>query len=600
MTAIDATMPRRAAAAMTWRTECLLAAAVALLVLSLHAYAGFPTLASSRGDNDSLLRLVQIRDLIAGQGWYDLHQYRMGPAGGFVMHWSRLVDAPVAAIILAASALGGSMAAGETMALVAWPLLLMAAALAFVLRIARAVGGEWTTLPALTIGGAALHFIGIFAPGNIDHHNVQLVLTLAVLAALVAGRGFAGGAIAGVACALMLAVGMETLPYVAVAGLVAALGFLRAGREQAAKACGFGIGFGGGGALAFVATVAPAAWAAAQCDAYSIPQFSIALVSGVGLAAASAFPPLAGSFARRFLALALLGVAVAAAVVLAFPQCLADPYAGLDPRLRTFWLSAITEAQPVTSVLATNWAMAASYYATPLIALAVLAWRQRGAQASPAGWVVAAFLATAFAISLWQVRGAMFSIPLGAIPLAAWVGDRRRAAASRTGGDTLRMVLAWIVSLNVAWTAAANAAAKTFGAPSSPSAQDFAGSCDRADDYAALAAEPATTVLAVSNLGAPVIRYTRHRVFAGPYHRNIAGNLLALDALMGSADAARAVVGGNAVGLVVVCRGNGETAALVEWSPQGFLAALVNGDVPAWLEKLPRRDGETLEVYRVR
>ena len=49
------------------------------------------------GDNDSLLRLVEIRDLLGGQGWFDLHQYRMGPPGGFVMHWSRLVDAPIAA-----------------------------------------------------------------------------------------------------------------------------------------------------------------------------------------------------------------------------------------------------------------------------------------------------------------------------------------------------------------------------------------------------------------------------------------------------------------------------------------------------------------------
>ena len=62
------------------------------------------------GDNDSLLRLVQIRDLIGGQGWFDLHQYRMGPDGGFVMHWSRLVDAPIAAIMLAVAAVTGSMA----------------------------------------------------------------------------------------------------------------------------------------------------------------------------------------------------------------------------------------------------------------------------------------------------------------------------------------------------------------------------------------------------------------------------------------------------------------------------------------------------------
>ena len=97
----------------------MLGLAGALLALCLQALAGFPTLAAANGDNDSLLRLVEIRDLIGGQGWFDLHQYRMGPAGGFVMHWSRLVDAPIAAIIFAVTALTGKLATGETFALFA-------------------------------------------------------------------------------------------------------------------------------------------------------------------------------------------------------------------------------------------------------------------------------------------------------------------------------------------------------------------------------------------------------------------------------------------------------------------------------------------------
>ena len=128
------------------------------------AWAGFPTLPAAAGDNDSMLRLVEIRDLIGGQGWFDLHQYRMGPQGGFVMHWSRLVDAPIAAIILVVSAFTGKLATGETAVLLAWTTLLMAAALAFTLRIVRAVGGDWALLPALIICTAALHFGGPFGP----------------------------------------------------------------------------------------------------------------------------------------------------------------------------------------------------------------------------------------------------------------------------------------------------------------------------------------------------------------------------------------------------------------------------------------------------
>src|SRR5882762_9764984 len=143
MTVTETMMPRSTVHPVTWRNDAVLGLAGALLALCLHAAAGFPTLAMTSGDNDSLLRLVEIRDLIGGQGWFDLQQYRMGPQGGFEMHWSRLVDAPIAAIILVVSAFTGKLATGETAALLVWPTLLMAATLTFMLRLARAVGDHW-------------------------------------------------------------------------------------------------------------------------------------------------------------------------------------------------------------------------------------------------------------------------------------------------------------------------------------------------------------------------------------------------------------------------------------------------------------------------
>ena len=40
------------------------------------------------------MRLAQLRDWLAGQGWYDLTQRRV--AGGYESHWSRLIDAGLA------------------------------------------------------------------------------------------------------------------------------------------------------------------------------------------------------------------------------------------------------------------------------------------------------------------------------------------------------------------------------------------------------------------------------------------------------------------------------------------------------------------------
>jgi hypothetical protein len=404
----------------------------------------------------------------------------------------------------------------------------------------------------------------------------------------------------------MLAVGMETLPYIAVAGLTASAAYLLGDRAEAAKdvakdaakAAGFGLGLAGVGLAAFVATVPASDWLSPSCDAYSIPQFAVAAISGLGLAAIAASPALGRTLGRRLGALLALAIAVAVIAVTAFPQCLADPYAGLDPRLQQFWLNQVTEAQSFWGVLSEDWVKAAGMYVTPVLALAVLGLRLRRCSNAP-GWILMAFLTAAFAVSLWQVRGATFSLPLAAITLAVWVGDwRHRTALTSDRTSMLRMALVWLVSLNVTWSAVAHAASAALR-DTAPAATPT-GTCERPADYALLAAQPPTTVLAISNLGPPILARTPHRTLAGPYHRNVIGNLLALDAFMGTAEQAQPTIERNRIGLVAICRGNAETALLTRPAPTGLLAALIRGEPPDWLEKLPQAAGEPLEIYRVR
>src|SRR5437868_12898428 len=51
-------------------------------------------------DADDNMRLMQVRDLLHGQPWYDLRQHRMNSPAGANIHWSRLVDLPIAALLL--------------------------------------------------------------------------------------------------------------------------------------------------------------------------------------------------------------------------------------------------------------------------------------------------------------------------------------------------------------------------------------------------------------------------------------------------------------------------------------------------------------------
>src|SRR6185503_6098456 len=98
-----------------------LAVAATLLI---HGFAALPEGVST----DDAMRLVEVRDWLAGQDWFDLTQHRLSPPTGVAMHWSRLIDLPLAALILAGDGLFGRVGA-ERLALAVWPLLLFLAAL---------------------------------------------------------------------------------------------------------------------------------------------------------------------------------------------------------------------------------------------------------------------------------------------------------------------------------------------------------------------------------------------------------------------------------------------------------------------------------------
>lgn len=582
-----------------WRLDLLAAILAACVMVGVQAVSGFPTLHSSGGDNDSMMRLVQIRDWVSGQPWSDLMQYRMGPEGGFLMHWSRIVDLPVAAIMLAAGALTGSMATGETVAEVLWPALLFMVALWLMLSVARRMYGDEAFLPMLVVGGITLNFMGIFTPRALDHHNLQLVLLLAVVALLLARRGGAAFA-AGLCAVAMLAVGLETLPYVAVAGGIAAITFLVLGGAASSFAAGYGAGFAAAALLALLATVPASSWWIGGCDAYSAGLAVVATIAGTGLALVAMLTGSRGP-ASRLAGLVLLGAATTAAAVFLVPSCFADPYAGLDPDLRKFWLDSVIEAQPLWRILERQPKMAPQHYATVVIALVLLAVEIRR-KAAFGVLAMFAFLVAAFAVSVWQVRGSTFSLALAAIPLAGWIAVWRGRVAAGKAGAGVRMALAWLLSLSMAWGAAAHGIADLAdgGRKKAKEAAAAKNACYADADYDVLAAQPPTTVLAVSNLGSSILANTHHRTFAGPYHRNVEGNLLALRAFLGDAAQARAIMQAGRAGLLAFCPGNAESGSLAGWAADGFMADLMRGEVPQWLEAVPGTEDRPLRLFHLR
>ncbi|MGE0279856.1 MAG: GtrA family protein [Rhizobiaceae bacterium] len=562
------------------------------IVLAMEAARGFPGVANFGGDNDSLLRMVEIRDLLAGQDWFDLTQYRLGLDGGTAMHWSRLIDAPIAALILLVAWLTGSVSVGEGVAAAVWPALTYAVSLYFLVRAAERLGGEQAVLPAAVIGGICLYSIAIFQPGMIDHHNVQFALTVATISLLLDAEDRAARALpAGITAGLSIAIGMETAPSIASIGAAVGLLYLVRGGRSGKVAASFGVGFAATGLAVLVLTLPAAHWRMEACDAFSAVQFWVMVIGGLGLAASTIPAALNETMARRAVGLGCVALAIVAVLAVFFPQCLAAPLSDLDPRQKIYWLDSIHEAQSAWSALMLEPVPAMGRLATPLLALTVMVVAAYRRGASAAGVLVGIPLLASVMVTAWQIRGGAFAAGLAVIPLAAWVGAWRAEASSGVPAQ-LKMVAAWLLSINLVWSGFAQAFVAA-GKPAEAAASE--NECLRASDYALLNTLPAATVLSGINQGSSILAFTRHRALAGPYHRNV-GNIAAYEAISSEPERARKILIDSGVSLIAVCRAFDENPGL---APDTLHARVTRGDSPTWLQIVPASKGQPIEIYTV-
>ena len=552
-------------------------------------------------DNDDVMRLVQIRDLMGGQGWFDLTQYRLGLEDGTLMHWSRLVDVPIANLIGFFSQFLDPLQA-EAAALFVWPLLLLLPLFTGVAIAARHLGGRDGMLVALALTALFALTQARFQPGAIDHHNVQMVLIALIAAGLTDrefGRFWYG--LAGVAAGLAVAVGAETVPVVGICCAAVAIAWAAVGERARNAACAFGLAFAATLTACFYLLVPPNSYGVVVCDGFSAGFYVLGTVGG-GVLFLSAALASRRSLPLRFGALAVGGVAVGVATVLIAPQCLQSPLADLDPLLKTMWLDHVTEAKSILSLAQTKPEAVAGHFAVPVIALAVCIWQGLRSDRRVQYWMLAAVIGLAFAISLVQVRGAVFANLLAILPLAALVGEKRAAlhATAKPGlGLTLQFAVLAIFSAQIVWSMIGLVALKGAGSAAVVvnNAADPKEACATASGLASLAAQPPGVVSAVTNMGSDILRYTPHRALAAPYHRNQGGMLTQLHIAMADTVEAEAFLRGAGVTLVAFCPTDPEAIGLARIYPDSLTAALMAGEAPSYLQ--PVEGAGPIALYRL-
>lgn len=546
------------------------------------------------GDTDDNLRIAQVRAWLAGQGWYDLRQYRLDPPLGADIHWSRIPDLPIAGIMLLGRLLVSGATAEKAAVAIApmLPLIIAMLALAITARRLIAPGAFVLALVALVSAQAVMN---MFAPLRIDHHGWQL----AMLAVMVAGGADPdrrrGGLTAGIAAAVSLSIGLEMLPYVALAAGAVALAWVW-DEHQRDRLRGFGLALGLGATVGFL-LFASYANRRPVCDALSPVWLSVALAGGGGFVglAAMAMPRRGARLALAAAAAALIAIGFA----LAWPQCLGTPER-LTPELRRMWFDNIREAKPLFSH---GWRMAAGTLALPaagLIGGLAMLWRTRGTDAAR-GWATALLLAVAaIGLLFWQTRASP-AANLLAVPGAAAFGWL-------LGGwlfTRLPRIPAALLTLLVLLLATGLGARATLWAipePPPKKSRSAAGTaarrCPTLPALRPIARLPAATILTHVDLGPRLIAVTHHRAIAGPYHRNQQAILDIHRAFRGSDELARAVMRRHGATLLLVCPGIAESTVYVAQARHGFYARLMKGRVPGWLQPVPLPRSSPYRLWR--
>ena len=575
-----------------WRNVALawLAIAAILIVRTSSAIHSF-----ALADPDDVLRLVQVRDLLAGQGWFDLHQYRIDPPTGVATHWSRLVDGPLALTIMLLRPVVGQ-ASAELAAAVIVPLLTLLCAILLTARLALKLYGPRAAYAGCLVWIMAITPLTQLQPMRIDHHGWQIVAVLAALNGALAANARRGGWLIGAALALGMAISLELLPFTALFAAVLGLRWLRN-----AAASGWLVHM-----LSALALTSAGSYLAtrglvgdAHCDTVS-PGYLAGLVLAAALVTAIAALK---SPSRTVLAMLLAGSAllVGALYLTLSPQCFAGPFGALDPLVRHVWYNNVLEGMPVWRQ---DFPTTIQMIVPPLVGLAVAAisWWHAAAERRALLGDLAILLSGVLGIALLVSRFSAVATAIAVVPLGFAISEAlRRASALR---PSLRVLMLPLILLTLLPGYAAGQIRNRIAPPPAAAkapGPDLGHGCGLPGSLPALHAIPPATLFAPFEVSPALLLDTRHKVIATGHHRAAAAMHDVIAAFVIPPAPAESIVRRHGADYVLVCSDLIEAHNYQLFAPQGLMAELLAGRTPDWLEPVALASGAgTLRLYRVK
>ncbi len=572
-----------------WFLACWAAVIVYMLSYKLAAIHWF-----ALSDTDDNTRFVQVQDLLAGQGWYDLRQHRIDPPTGISIHWSRLVDLPLAGLMLILRPIFGGQEAARWACAIA-PMLAFGASLYGMMLTVRRLVDRWSFLLAAAILTCATTSMLMWMPLRIDHHGWQLASLIVAVAGMADERRLRGGLTAGFATAFSLAIGLELLPYLAVVGALILLWWVIEG-DQADRLRGYGLSLAAGTAFGYLVF---GSFDNEQllCDALTPVYLSTLVLAGAILFALGSL-----AFAERWqriVAALAAGAAICGFYAGEFPQCLGRPE-HLSPEADKLWFSHIKEARPLYTH---GWRIAFPTLSLSVIGVVGAAWsfwRARGTD-KMIPWALVALLSLFSALLLfWQTRAGPASQMLGVIgatalgwPMLSWTLAHRHMLVRVFGSVAVFLLVSGAFSGLIVKNIPEHRGTYRQRVDTANR------KCPTLPALAPIGKLPAATILTFIDLGPRLIAVTHHSAVAGPYHR-AGDDILDVQHSFRATDpeVAHDVMRRHGASLLLICPGLSESTVYGSEAPKGFYVQLVKGQVPAWLAAVDLPKNSPFRLWR--
>jgi hypothetical protein len=564
------------------------------------------------GDPDDQLRLVQVRDWLAGQSWWDVKQHRMNLPFGGPMHWSRLVDIPIAGMILLLRPFL-DQAAAEQWAAAIVPILTYGCVLSVFAGTANRLFGKGAALLAAATFFAVLPASRQFLPMRIDHHGWQLFCFFAAAYALFdPRRSLSAAATIGLAMALWIEISIEGLPFAII--FMAALGlrwlfpaFDRGQKELPNDQLPVALATLAAGSMFFFVVTKGLKLTQNFCDGLSPVHMaafaSVAIVIGGATLLARA-KGLSLSFSAKLIISIFAVIAGLSAVLAIAPQCTSDAFAELDPLVRRYWYNRVPEGLPV-------WAAPLQFVVLELTGIAFgaigLAWVlfRSTVPAKPDRLVLTILFISSALVGALVSRTMVYAVCLGTIMLSAMaitVLHNAKRALGLSKRMALRVVAVFVLFpalfgqniINIISVAKYAEAPK--GAVEQKAFETLAIACQKPTAANMLNRLPAAQLMVGLDTSPAVLQFTHHKVVATGHHRNQLAMADVIRTFTGTADQAKAVMEQRKVRYLITCDGSFELRVYQKDAPNGFWAQMQRGALPTWL--VPQPDIGPFKVWR--